>query len=51
MKLDLPEPFAPIKTLMGAKGSLSMTLMLLNPLMVMKSSASVGIREGMLTAK
>lgn len=31
MKFDLPDPFAPITTLMGSRGKRSMRLMLLNP--------------------
>ena len=39
MKFDFPDPFAPIKTLIGRKGSFSISAMLLNPLTVMYSSA------------
>jgi hypothetical protein len=48
-KLDFPEPFGPITTLIGFSGSLSIERMLLKPWIVMYSSALVGMSQGIAT--
>ena len=42
MKFDLPDPFGPIRTLIGPRRKRSMRLMLLNPSMVTQSSVGIG---------
>src|SRR5437660_650415 len=41
MKLDLPEPFGPIATLIARSGSFSAEAILLNPFTVMQSSSGM----------
>ena len=42
MKFDFPDPFGPIRTLIGPRRKRSTRLMLLNPSMVIQSSAGMG---------
>ena len=42
-KLDLPDPFAPMRILNGRKASLSMDLLLLKPLIVIHSNPFGGM--------
>lgn len=46
MKFDLPEPFGPIRRLIGRSSSFSTDARLLNPSIVTKSSAFEGIVFG-----